>query len=194
MFSFLKDTNFRHLIAWYWCLQSNYTLRSSRSLLRNRLMRLCIILEHSKHFWVRIIFRFLDIYPCKNETNRERGSVFPLYRDIFRGYQGCKHCSFCPGIPKFLWESGRSSGRKHYLHHRCSPGLSSHWQPHKACPETDDSATKTTQVAGCRPPGAEKLGHTKISGRHHKRGERLKMGEAEWGNCKENDGCGASER
>ncbi|KAA8580800.1 hypothetical protein FQN60_013758 [Etheostoma spectabile] len=54
--------------------------------------------------------------------------------------------------------------------------MSSHWQPHKACPETDDSATKTTQVAGCRPPGAEKLGHTKISGRHH-REKSLETGE-----------------
>lgn len=72
--------------------------------------------------------------------------------------------------------SGRRSSREHYLHHRCSPGLSSHWQPHKACLETDDSATKTTQVAGCRPPGAEKLDHTKISGRHH-REEGLEMGD-----------------
>lgn len=44
-------------------------------------------------------------------------------------------------------QSQRRSSKKHYLHHRCSAGLSTHWQPHKACLETDDKATKTTQVA-----------------------------------------------
>lgn len=80
---------------------------------------------------------------------------------------------------RVLWEPGRSSGRKHYLHHRRSLGLSSHWQPHKACPETDDSATKTTQVAGYRPPGAGKHSHL-----HRwetpKRGEHEHGGKKRW--------------
>lgn len=64
------------------------------------------------------------------------------------------------GSPVRVWEEA-AAAEKYYLHHRSSLGLSSHWQPHKACPETDDSATKTTQVSGRRPPGAEKQSHTK---------------------------------
>lgn len=139
------------------------------------------------------------IHPCKCYSQRrikpiEKEHRFSHFTETFLGGTGAvniapsvqEHQSSCESLRE-------AAAEKHYLHHRCSPGLSSHWQPHKACPETDDSATKATQVAGCRPPGAEKLGPTKISGRHHERGERLKMGEEEWGNCKENDGCGASE-
>lgn len=60
----------------------------------------------------------------------------------------CGHYTVFPGVFfNLVSESGRHGGRKHYLCHRRSPGLSTHWQPHKACLETDDNTTKTTQVA-----------------------------------------------
>lgn len=75
--------------------------------------------------WVRLQLRFQEFWP----------SIFV-------------HITLFPGVfSNLVSESRRRGSRKRYLHHRCSPGLSTHWQPHKACLETDDNATKTTQVA-----------------------------------------------
>lgn len=59
----------------------------------------------------------------------------------------CAHYTFPGSFFNLVSESRRRGGRELYLHHRRSPGLSTHWQPHKACLETDDNATKTAQVA-----------------------------------------------
>lgn len=76
--------------------------------------------------WVRLQLKFQDFWP----------SVFVHITLCFLEFS----------LISFL-SLGDAAAGSAIFHHRRSPGLSTHWQPHKACVETDDNATKTTQVA-----------------------------------------------